>query len=432
MINHVDEKTIPIPAARFGLSTYLLTIFLVAMVFYSAFFIVVPDEFLQKPCGDCGSVHENFLSGLGWVDSSGNFAATRPPFGVLIRIGLKASAIFFGMPEKLLIQFFNIIVMSLSAVVLYLISRHVFNSENVIVAPLLWISSPFSLWFLNDAYIEVPFFLLFFLSSFFFLKSLKACGTSQVIWAAVTGCLVGSMILTRSISVGLLLVFGLGFLVLLGQDRRFNKFKAITGLLVGAFIFIAPWSIIVYQETGKVQVFGSDTLKKQSLRNGVSFATDWDGDRQSLNISPDTLEFAENLHVEIMRNTEKSLSQSIKKIIEFSLQTPVPAFKFYLMKVSRVWFGTYTHKGENLVIALQIFYFSLLLLCGWKGFKRKWGNREFIILVSGLVGYFWILGVIFEPLVRYMVAPMGLMFVFASVLGFEIKGLTKPVNRVSR
>ena len=164
MINHVDEKIIPIPAARFGLSTYLLTIFLVAMVFYSAFFIVVPDEFLQKPCGDCGSVHENFLSGLGWVDSSGNFAATRPPFGVLIRIGLKASAIFFGMPEKLLIQFFNIIVMSLSAVVLYLISRHVFNSENVIVAPLLWISSPLGLWFLKYAYIKVPIFFLFFLS----------------------------------------------------------------------------------------------------------------------------------------------------------------------------------------------------------------------------------------------------------------------------
>jgi hypothetical protein len=432
MINRVEEKVIRIPAARFGLSTYLLTIFLVAIVFYSAFFLVAPDGFLQKPCGDCGSVHENFLSGYGWVDSSGNFASTRPPVGVLIRIGLKSTAVFFGMPEKLLIQFFNIIVMSLSAVVLYLIARHVFNSENVIVAPLVWISSPFSLWFLNDAYIEVPFFFLFFLSSFFFLKSLKALGTSQVVWAAVTGCLIGSMILTRSISAGLLLIFGLGFLVLLRRDRRFNQFKAITMFLLGSIIFTGPWSIIVYQETGKVQLFGSDTLTKQSLRNGVSFATDWDGDRQSLIISSDTLEFAEDLHIEIMRNTEKSPPQIIKKILEFSLQTPLPAFKFYLMKVSRVWFGTYSHKGENFAIALQIFYFLLLLYCGWKSYKRKWGNREFIILVSGLVGYFWIIGVIFEPLVRYMVAPMGLMFVFASVLGFEIKGLTKPVKGVSR
>lgn len=432
MIHRVEEKVIPIPAARFGLWTYLLTIFLVAIAFYSAFFIAAPDEFLQKPCGDCSSVHDNFLLGLGWVDSSGNFASTRPPFGILIRIGLKASAIFFGMPEKLMIQFFNIVVMSLSAVVLYLISRHVFNSENVIVAPILWISSPLSLWFLNDAYSEVPFFLLFFLSSFFFLKTLKACGTSQIVWAAVTGCLIGSMILTRSISVGLLLVFGLGLLVLLGRDQRFNKFKATTALLVGAFIVIGPWSIIVYQETGKVQLFGSDTLTKQSLRNGVSFATDWDGDRQSLIISSDTLEFAEDLHIEVMRNTEKSPPQIIKKILEFSLQTPLPAFKFYLMKVSRVWFGTYTHKGENFVIALQIFYFALLLFCGWKSYQRKWGNREFIIFVSGLVGYFWILGVIFEPLVRYMVAPMGLMFVFASVFGFEIKWLTKPVNDVSQ
>ena len=56
----------------------------------------------------------------------------------------------------------------------------------------------------------------------------------------------------------------------------------------------------------------------------MSFATDWDGDRQSLIISSDTLEFAEDLHIEIMRNTEKS-PPIIKKILEFSLD---PASRF--------------------------------------------------------------------------------------------------------
>ena len=106
--------TLNISTAQRGLLVGVLSI-----VLFCSFIFLVPDWFLEKPCGDCNSVPENFLAGKGWVDDSGNFAYARPPGQSLTIIGLTKLSEIVYVPRAQVFIAFNILLLSCSASLLF-------------------------------------------------------------------------------------------------------------------------------------------------------------------------------------------------------------------------------------------------------------------------------------------------------------------------
>ena len=91
---------------------------------------------------------------------------------------------------------------------------------------------------------------------------------------------------------------------------------------------------------------------------------------------------------------------------------PITAAELIYVKVTRAWYGTYSHRLETLVAVLMAGYVGICIIgaATWRAVRV--GLRERAYLVLPVVGYFWILSAAFEPLVRYMIPSLGLMFLF--------------------
>jgi hypothetical protein len=95
------------------------------------------------------------------------------------------------------------------------------------------------------------------------------------------------------------------------------------------------------------------------------------------------------------------------------------AFQLVGMKILRAWFGTDSHAYEVSAATLSVLY-GLLILGGFIGaLRQRLVPIPVAALLIGLTFYFWSLSVLFEPLVRYMVPHLGLLFVV-------IPGLWRP------
>ena len=144
-----------------------LIVFGLSMLVCLCFLKWAPTNLLEKPCGDCEdgyiAVAKNFTNGFGWVDNNHDFSIIRPPGHSLILAGLIKISQKLVFPEQTIYRIFNSLMLSLSAVLILLISRLVWGEQRLHFAPYLWITCPFTLWFINQPYSEVPLFVLLFL-----------------------------------------------------------------------------------------------------------------------------------------------------------------------------------------------------------------------------------------------------------------------------
>ena len=391
------------------------------VVFYIVVLLIAPAAFLDKPCGDCNSVPDNFLAGYGWVDDSGNFADARPPGHALIIIGLKSIASYIGAKEILIFRIFNVLTLTASAVILFLIARNVWGTDAVLIGPLGWVTSPLSFWFLTNSYSEVPFFFFFFASILAFVLGIPKQGKQQLTNALLVGALLGVAMMIRTIAVGLPLVLFVIWVVIVPRQHVLRYLGVFLSLILGVAAMVGPWSYVTYQQTGSLSVLGPPTLSINSLHNGVSFVTDLDGDREELRVPPRLRGFAEDIHHEfsLVERYEKDtggLRPYLSILWSAAVEKPAIAAEFVGLKMMRAWYGTYTHKHEMFIIFLQLGYFLLIFLSFLSMIRDRISAKSIVLLSLGSVMYFWGLAVIFEPLVRYMVAPIGLLFLLLPAL----------------
>ncbi len=384
-------------------------------IFYSCFLLLAPNSFLEKPCGDCNSLPENFLAGKGWVDDSGNFAHARPPGQPLMIIGLKKLSNILNVAEARVFILFNVLLLSVVAVLLFLIAKKVWGTDAVILVPIAWTTCPFVVWFLNQPYSEVPFFVFFFASILSFLRSLEADEGRLLWYALMTGILLGTTMLVRSIAIGLPIVMGVCWILLSKSRATKIRLFYLVALLFGTVVTVVPWSMTMYKETGQIHFLGPSILTANSIGNGLKFVTDIDGDREKLAVSSDIKNFAEDSYRKIFVDKRTSvdkdrLTSHIAELVKGVFDNPIPGISFYILKARRAWYGTYSHQREVWALAIQTCYFVLLAFSILKIYRNGLKPRCLLVLSVLIVSYFWFLALLFEPLVRYMVAPMGVLF----------------------
>ena len=406
-------------------SWHIVIVFIGVVSVCSIVLFVAPSSFLEKPCGDCNSVPENFLAGKGWIDSSGNFASTRPPGHSLIIIGLKKTAEFVGLAEISIYRMFNVLMFASASVLLFLIARLMWGTGLAWAVPAVWATCPFSIWFLNQPYSEIPFFVFFFLSVFLFLLSYRLAERWKYFVAFALGIILAAAMMVRPVAIGLPVIFFLVWIVTTPRECWRSHATYLAFLTIGVFLVVAPWSCIAYGQTGNLHFITPPTLAINSVKNGISFVTDTDGDRNELDLSPRVEKLASDVlsgfnQLQKDEQEEKSnLAVYYKIILEKASTSPGAAAEFLMIKIARAWYGTYTHRFEKIAAGLQICYLGLIVYSMWRIVRFRLLPGRTLLFVVAVVAYFWAIAVMFEPLVRYMVPVQGILFACLPALVFK-------------
>lgn len=151
-------------------------------------------------------------------------------------------------------QAFNIIIMASSATILFLLAGCFWDQKSSFVVSTLWITSPFSLWFLNQPYREIPFTLLYFLTIFTTIHVIRTEDPSTGWWILIVGLLSGVAMMVRPFSSGVPLIISLSFVLMLKRASGVGAWtqiaKRVAMLILGVALMTMPWSIFVHQQTG--------------------------------------------------------------------------------------------------------------------------------------------------------------------------------------
>ena len=168
-------------------------------------------------------------------------------------------------------------------------------------------------------------------------------------------------------------------------------------------------------------------LTQNSIVNGVTFATRGEDYRKPIYLPSGARHLMESIDNAVVLKRQESRPKAAKiTSIELlnliaieAAKEKLGAFQLVGMKILRAWFGTDSHTYEASAATLIVFY-GLLILGGFIGaLRQRLVSTPVAALLIGLTIYFWSLSVLFEPLVRYMIPHLGLLFVV-------IPGLWRP------
>ena len=237
--------------------------------------------------------------------------------------------------------------------------------------------------------------------------------------------------MVRPFSIGVPVIIGLSFVLMLKRTSGMGAWRQITKrvaiLILGVALMTVPWSIFVHQQTGKWIFLTDGELTQNTIVNGVTFATRGEEYRKPIYLPSGArhlMESIENaLAFERQENRTKSAKITSTELLNLiaieATKEKLGAFQLVGMKILRAWFGTDSHTYEASAATLIVFY-GLLILGGFIGaLRQRLVSIPVAALLVGLTLYFWSLSVLFEPLVRYMVPHLGLLFVI-------IPGLWRP------
>ena len=119
----------------------------------------------------------------------------------------------------------------------------------------------------------------------------------------------------------------------------------------------------------------------------------------------------EQIASEIQTRKELDVGHVIGVIINVTLEDPSGALYLLGTKAVRAWYGTDSHNLENYAIGIQLAYISMIFLCLIRIIKKSLVHKEILFIVLGLILYYWIMSILFEPLVRYLIPGLGLSLI---------------------
>jgi len=131
------------------------------------------------------------------------FICSTPGYPLFLTVVFSVSKLL-GINELGLIVYFNILVIALSACLLFLIADLLFNRKVALVSAFLWLSYPFNLWFIKNPNTEVLFIFLLLLGSWLYLSCLRK---RQMGFIFLAGLILGVVCLVRPIALFLPFAF---------------------------------------------------------------------------------------------------------------------------------------------------------------------------------------------------------------------------------
>jgi hypothetical protein len=367
-------------------------------------------------------VARNLLAGRGLVTEKGEPAVRYPPGYPLILAGLFWLSDRTGIGERYWVQGFTLLAMGLSCVFLYEIARRVVGERAGFLTGLLWAIYPLNLWIAKMPDSTIPFLLVFYGALLAFMRILW--GDWPKPWVSLAmGLLIGYASLVRPIGILTGVLLASLILIMRWKDRsRHHVLLTITLLLLGNLAVVTPWEIWAYRHTAQWIPLSTGGLP--SVRDGITCFTITKGYRRPLDV-PAAMQAVVN---EAITRWQEGKLDTLGELVAFLgdqlHRNPLGVLELLWTKVHRAWYGTDAqHREEWIILFIQSVYLLLSLWGGWMLWRHGRNQREWLILVTSVVLYFWGMTVLVLSIVRYMIPVMGLLF--PSIALAVEKALTK-------
>jgi 4-amino-4-deoxy-L-arabinose transferase-like glycosyltransferase len=419
-----------VPNRRYREKFDPLWVFVSAALFFTICLALMPDSVREKQCSDCEGwyipVAENLASGNGLVVGTNNRPALeRPPGQVLLLSGL--FKVTRGLIEKeIAIYAYNVALLSVAAVLLFTIGRFYWGTTGGLITTGLWVTCPFVLWFLNQPFSEVPFFVAVYAGVWFVIRAVNARGIAG--WWLLVGVALGCATLIRPIGFALLLPLLIFAWLSARQHSKKLRAMGMFCAVVGYIAVLSPWHIYLWDQTRAPQFLSAGSHAHRSIVEGMIFGIRSEEYKKGLELHFKVREFMEEIYqIVFLQETDPELFErygpngtddirSTNRLLRIAgdhlFGDPELVARFVWLKISRSWYGTDSHNYENVTLPLQSCYLILLML----GSLGAWKRTRFIglvILVWLVSIYFWVFSVMFTPLLRYMIPAVGLQFLLA-------------------
>ncbi len=126
------NQTFSLRNPRLGLQLTMIVV-ITALVSLSMF-VVMPDSFKEKPCGDCSGGYiipaMNLIEGKGLVDNNEYISIARPPGNSIIIAGLLYVQRWLELSQQKVFWVFNSLMMVSSAILLLMISKLIWEKKD--------------------------------------------------------------------------------------------------------------------------------------------------------------------------------------------------------------------------------------------------------------------------------------------------------------
>jgi len=251
-------------------------------------FVFMPDSFKDKPCGDCRGGYiipaMNLIEGKGLVDNNGFISITRPPGSPIIIAGLLYVQRWLDLSQQKVFWMFNSLMIAFSAILILMISQLIWEKQDAMWVPYVWITYPFFLWFINQPYSEVPYFVASFFTVYMFLLSYRRNSRRYWIYGLIVGLLSAVGMMIKPVGMGVPVIVVLLVMILHRERSRQERTKFSIAVVSGVLVLVIPWSAFVYTNSGKVLFLTDSIVLRNSLINGVTFVIRGEEYREKLTL----------------------------------------------------------------------------------------------------------------------------------------------------
>lgn len=344
------------------------------------------------------------LEGQGFADPA--FPVYTPP---LYSLSIATAAFFFG-DGITGIKIFQIVLDSVTAIVLYLIAKEIFDAPVALLSAMIWALYPFAIY--STLYVGTEVLFTFFIAVWVWI-TMWAIKCDRWDYYCAAGVFLGLATLTRGTTQFMpLILFGLLF-TFRKQSVGWLRMYILT--VVCFTIVILPWGIRNYLVLKEFIPVGANS---SVILYGASEPMLTIGDGRAKEVAR-LYEEAKTRGIvpppedHAPAERDRYLARVAVDHYKARLRNdPLDLSLFMIKKFFRLWYSTESGSNQSATLAINLGIYILTgvgIVLSWR--RRNW--EALILLV--LVGYFVVIHWMTLPLFRYLIPVMPYLVAFSAV-----------------
>jgi len=380
------------------------------MVSAIVFLLALPAQNRVNESSDYAAFYqptaERILAGEGITTETGAVSMRTPPGYPIILAATLGAGRAIGLSDDLSLDALMLVCVAASSLLLLLIAQDLWKGWLALLPSVVWSTYPLGLWLTKQPNSEVPFTVVLFALALAIWRIVRS-EESRPWLIALAGVLGGIAMLIRPISVLLPFVCAALVILLATAWSRRRRVVAAAAIVGASALVIAPWEVYASRAAGHfvlLSVAGVPTM-----RDGLTFAVN-PGKQRASTYVPDVVRtvmiefYAHYDELDSYGDVARVASQQLRR-------HPGGMIGLLAFKLVRAWYGTDSQRLDRYIALLQAAYLALLVWAGRAAWIGGGDRRRLVIIALAIVGYFWLMGIIALPLVRYLVPAIGLSFV---------------------
>jgi 4-amino-4-deoxy-L-arabinose transferase-like glycosyltransferase len=390
------------------------------------FWIALPARFQANQNYDYTCCYEtvarNWIAGNGFIYPNGNFASAYPPgFPVLLAgVFLLGKLIGEGFAMSIFIGLCDVV----AVLAVYWTGRAIGGVWVARVAGLALITYPFFLWMSKQPNSEGPFLPLVLWGFYGYVRLVADNKTmttdSPSKWAAFTGACWALASLMRPIAMlgGLVVAASV---ILFSKKQILSKRIVLAGLLMAVNLAtLLPWEIIARERIGRWILVGDNS--GTGYFDGLTFGLPGVALHPAA-VGPDVRELMQRAAAQPDRI--RSTGGFLGFLKEEAQAHPVAFLKLVYIKATRVWYGTFEGYFEGINKLVELIY---IVVAGIGLWWMRGRMRAEALGILAVVGYFWFMAALVNPILRYMVPSTALLMFPVAVMLTRLAGRWLPAR----